>query len=89
MSLQGKGVDREAIIKEIAKRYKITEHQVAIAIRSQFRLVKRTMEEGEFKDVLLPYFGVFGVKGDRVKYLNETPEERAKRKQAKASSAGG
>lgn len=53
----------EKIIKIIAAKYNIDPEIVEKAVRSEFRFVKDTMEEGELESVHLHYFGKFAVKG--------------------------
>lgn len=55
------------IIKDLCRRFKITEEQAEEIIKSQFRLLKATMEEYSLEDenfpaIRLPKFGLFFVK---------------------------
>jgi nucleoid DNA-binding protein len=40
-------------------------------VDSQFKFVRETMKQGEFKSVRLRYLGIFGVKQGRLNYINE------------------
>lgn len=62
-------VDVDAIIAKIAREEGIEESEVRKIVYSQFELVANTMEEGEFKAVRIPYFGVFKAKPERIAYV--------------------
>lgn len=68
-----KKIDR--IIKEISLRNNIPVVEVEEIIKSQFAFVKQIIEEGErdkeetFKTVLLPHFGKFLVKRDKINHI--------------------
>lgn len=59
------------IIKKIAGKLEINEEIVEKAVRSQFKFVVETMQEGEYESVHLHYFGKFAVKPGVLHYLAE------------------
>lgn len=72
-------VNRERLIAEIARKYGISYDKADEVVRSQFKFVRKVMEEGdkelgEFNNVRLPRFGVFKVDKRRVKHLNKKKE---------------
>lgn len=52
-------MDSKQLIKELAKKYNVTEKEVYKAVRSQFHFVELKMKT--FDETRLPFFGVFKV----------------------------
>ena len=69
---------KKELIQLLATEYNLPLKEVERVINSQFKLVAKTMSEGNFESIRLPFFGVFRVKKSRVKYIND-----AKRKSIK------
>lgn len=59
------------IIDKLAEKYKLPKPIIEKIISSQFKFVADTMASGEMTPVRLPYLGVFAVKPNRLKKLNE------------------
>ena len=69
----------DKIIKELAKKYNISEFKVDLIIKSQFGLLKSAIESGDFESVRLKHLGIFTVKKNRLKYYkNGTAKEKTK-----------
>lgn len=60
----------EKLYNTIAKEKQVTRTLVETIFKSQFELVKKTMEEGKDTPVRLERFGVFRVKPRRRDYVN-------------------
>lgn len=58
----------DKIIKKLAKKYGISEFKTELIVKSQFGLLKQTIEEGDFESVRLKHLGMFTVKKNRFKY---------------------
>ena len=71
------------IINFLSTKYNLDSDIIEKVIRSQFRFVKDTMEQGELQSVRLTHFGVFGIKPGRMKYLLDDGYE-IKHKQKKS-----
>ena len=60
------------IIKDLCRRLNISEKQAIEIIKSQFRLVRKTIESYDYEEenypaIRLPKFGIFYVKGNKKK----------------------
>lgn len=66
MAIRVNNVD---ILKEIAERNGLELEEVVKAVKHQFQSVHRTIKEGEFCSVMLPYFGKFHVNPKHLAYL--------------------
>jgi hypothetical protein len=69
----------KAIMKDLYRRFEITEEQAREIVRSQFRKLKLTMEEYSLDDenypaIRLPKWGLFFVKPSKMKNYGK-PEE--------------
>ena len=69
---------KKELIQLLATKYSLPLKEVEKIVNSQFKLVAKTMSEGDFESIRIPFFGVFRVKKSRVKYIND-----AKRKSIK------
>ena len=58
----------DKLIKQLSKKYKISEFKIELIIKSQFGLLKKVIENGEFESVRLKHLGMFTVKKNRFKY---------------------
>jgi nucleoid DNA-binding protein len=72
------------ICKEISKELSVSYEQVYSIVNGSTDYVKHVMENSGFESVMMPYFGKFLVKPNRLKYYND---DRIKRKAAKANEA--
>lgn len=61
----------DKIIKKVAKKYGISEFKAELIITSQFTLLKKVIEEGDFKSTRLKHLGIFAVKKNRFKYYKD------------------
>tara|TARA_R100000278_G_C5450958_1_gene157391 strand:+ start:825 stop:1028 length:204 start_codon:yes stop_codon:yes gene_type:complete len=61
----------DKIIKELAKKYGISEFKTELIVKSQFSLLKKAIEEGDFKSIRLKHLGLFTVKKNRFKYYKD------------------
>ena len=58
----------DKLIKKLAKKYKLSEFKTELIIKSQFGLLKKIIEEGNFESIRLKHLGMFTVKKNRLKY---------------------
>ena len=58
----------DKIIKKLAKKYNISEFKADLIVKSQFKVLKNCIEEGDFKSVRLKHIGMFTVKKNRFNY---------------------
>jgi nucleoid DNA-binding protein len=70
--------EKKKLIQVLATKYDLPLNEVEKIVNSQFKLVAKTMSEGKFEAIRLPFFGVFRVNKNRVKYITD-----AKRKSIK------
>ena len=61
----------DKLIKKLAKKYKLSEFKTELAIKSQFGLLKKIIENGEFESTRLKHLGMFTVKKNRFKYYKD------------------
>ena len=61
----------DEIIKKLSKKYNLSLVEVEQIVTSQFRFIKRTIEDGDFKNVRLKHLGLFTVKKNRFKYYKD------------------
>jgi len=59
------------LIRKIAGKLNIDEEIVEKAIRTQFRFVAETIQEGNFESIHLHYLGKFAVKPGAIKRIND------------------
>lgn len=78
-SLNLKIKDHEGIINYLSTKYNLDREIVEKAVRTQFKFVKDTMEQGELDSVHLQSFGKFAIKPGRMKYLLEEGYEIKKK----------
>jgi nucleoid DNA-binding protein len=58
----------DKISKKLAKKYKLSDFKVELIIKSQFGLLKKNIEKGDFESTRLKHLGIFTVKKNRFKY---------------------
>tara|TARA_R110001583_G_scaffold149717_1_gene301811 strand:- start:246 stop:452 length:207 start_codon:yes stop_codon:yes gene_type:complete len=58
----------DKLIKKLSKKHGLSEFKVELIIKSQFGLLKESIENGEFKALRVKHFGMFAVKKNRFKY---------------------
>lgn len=61
----------DKIIAILSDKYKLDPEVIERIIRSEFQFVHDTMEQGNFESIRLHHWGVYGVKPNRLKQLNE------------------
>mgnify|MGYP003660604413 FL=1 len=66
----------DKIIKKLAKKYNISEFKTNLIVKSQFGLLKKAVEKGDFKSVRLKHLGMFTVKKNRFKYYKNGKREQ-------------
>jgi nucleoid DNA-binding protein len=75
-------INQDKIIEQLAIKYKLPKFVVEDIVRSQFRFLQSTMEQGEHKGMRLHRLGVFMVKPERVVHLTAKFERARLRKEA-------
>lgn len=50
---------KDKLIDDLSNKYALPAKQVEEAVNSQFKFVAKTIKDGKFHSVRLPYFGVF------------------------------
>tara|TARA_R110000824_G_scaffold304103_2_gene491899 strand:- start:183 stop:392 length:210 start_codon:yes stop_codon:yes gene_type:complete len=58
----------DKLIKQLAKKYKLSEFKTELIVKSQFGLLKEVIENGDFESTRLKHLGMFTVKKNRFKY---------------------
>lgn len=61
---------KQEIVKELQAELGGSIQEIESVVESQFDFVKRTMEQGLFNSIRLPYFGRFKVNPYRLRKLN-------------------
>lgn len=77
---------KKEIIQQLATKHGIEVKEVEKIVSSQFRLVEKTMAEGNFEAVRLPFFGVFRAKPGRIKHVNNAKRKATENRRRKSSS---
>ncbi len=67
----------DKIIKKLSKKYNISEFRAELIVKSQFKLLRESVESGNFKSVRLKHLGIFTVKKNRFKYYKNGRKEKA------------
>ena len=66
----------DKLVKKLAKKYNCSEFKIDLIIKSQFGILKKSIEEGNFSSTRLKHLGIFTVKKNRFKYYkNERRKE--------------
>ncbi len=58
----------DKLIKKISEKYKISEIKADLIVKTQFKLLKDVISNGDFESVRLKHLGMFTVKKNRFKY---------------------
>ena len=61
----------DKLIKSLSKKYNLSEFKIELIIKSQFGLLKKIIESGDFESVRLKHLGMFTVKKNRFKYYKD------------------
>jgi nucleoid DNA-binding protein len=70
--------DKNELIYYLANKYNLPLKKVKEMIEYQFKFVEKTMKEGKFNSIRIPYFGKFSVNPKRVEYINKLKDESKK-----------
>ena len=66
----------DKLIKKLAKKYNCSEFKIELIIKSQFGILKKSIEDNDFQSTRLKHLGIFTVKKNRFKYYkNGTKKE--------------
>jgi nucleoid DNA-binding protein len=66
----------DKLIKQLAKKYKLSEFKTELIVKSQFGLLKEVIEDGDFESTRLKHLGMFTVKKNRFKYYKNGRREK-------------
>jgi nucleoid DNA-binding protein len=78
----------EKYIRKLSTDYQIPEEVIEAIVKSPYEFIRYNSEE--MISVRVPNFGLFVVKPNRVKYINERKEKgKKKRKESSEESEGG
>mgnify|MGYP003148636284 CR=1 FL=1 len=69
----------EEVIKKLAKKYGLTTFEVDHIVKTQFRFIKKTVEQGDFKSIRLKHLGLFTVKKNRLNYYKDGGKRKEER----------
>lgn len=58
----------DKLIKKLAKKYNCSEFKIELIIKSQFGILRESIENGQFESTRLKHLGLFTVKKNRFKY---------------------
>ena len=61
----------DKLIKELSKKYNLSEFKIELIVKSQFGLLKEVIEDNDFKSIRLKHLGMFTVKKNRFKYYKD------------------
>lgn len=68
------------IYKDLSIKYNLTPYQIELICETPFRFLKETMLKGEYKSLMLPYWGKYTVKPYRKLKINEDKVKRNNRR---------
>ena len=63
--------DKKLIIYYLANKYDMPLKKIEEIVNHQFKYIEKTMKEGKFETIRLPYFGKFSVNPKRIEYINK------------------
>ena len=66
----------DELIKKLAKKYNLSEFKTELIVKSQFGLLKKVIEEGDFEATRLKHLGMFTVKKNRFNYYKNGRREK-------------
>lgn len=68
--------DKQQIIEDLSRKYKVSTAQIEKAVNSQFKFAKQQMEQDHMPSIRIPYFGVFKPDRRKVKHINENYKKK-------------
>lgn len=66
------------IIEKIARKMNLDSEIIERIVRSEFRFVAETMQQGTFESVHLHYWGKYAIKPNAIKRINEMKANKNK-----------
>jgi nucleoid DNA-binding protein len=63
-------MNEKIFLQKLATKYNLPIQKIEEAVYYQFKYVAKTIKQGEFQSVRLPYLGKFHVLPGRLKHLN-------------------
>jgi len=63
--------DKKLIIYYLANKYDMSLKKIEEIVNHQFKYIEKTMKEGKFETIRLPYFGKFSVNPKRREHINK------------------
>jgi nucleoid DNA-binding protein len=72
--------EKKKLIQLLATKYDLPLNEVHKIVNSQFKLVAKTMSEGNLESIRLPFFGLFKVNKNRVKYVTDAKRKSSSNK---------
>jgi len=69
----------DKLIKKLAKKYNCSEFKIDLIIKSQFGILRESIENGDFKSTRLKHLGLFTVKKNRFKYYKDGRKKNSKK----------
>ena len=73
-------MSKRDIIKQLAKKYKVSEEEVSNAVNHQFKFAKKHMEDERLPAIRLPFFGIFKPNKRKLKHIKKHNDKRRQRK---------
>ena len=67
----------DKLIKKLAKKYNCSEFKIELIIKSQFGIIRESIENGDFKSTRLKHLGLFTVKKNRFKFYKNGRKENS------------
>ena len=64
-------MNEKITIQKLATKYKLPLKVVEEIVYSQFKFAAEIIKKGKFDSIRLPYFGMFHVNKNRLKYIKE------------------
>ena len=68
--------NKKEIIYYLANKYNLPLKTIEKMINFQFKYVSKVMSIGNFESIRIPYFGLFSVNPNRVKYLTQLKNKK-------------
>jgi nucleoid DNA-binding protein len=65
---------KQELIEKLSIKYHLSKKEVQAIVDHQFRFTAKTITEGKFNSVRLPYFGIFKPDLKRKKHFDERPK---------------
>jgi nucleoid DNA-binding protein len=72
--------EKKKMIQLLATKYDLPLNEVRKIVNSQFKLAAKTMSEGNLESIRLPFFGLFKVNKNRVKYVTDAKKKSSSNK---------